>query len=78
MTPALIAHAQSLLRRCCAQCGSGKIPTGGDDHPAYREFGVLVPKLLACATAPHRWYGAVVAVFCSPACGLKWREAHAS
>lgn len=70
---ALLAHATALLAKRCAVCDSGNVPTGQDDHPVIRGLVVTAPKLFACADAPHRWYGNVVAVFCSPWCGLRWR-----
>lgn len=74
MTHALHTQAAALLTKRCAVCGSGEIPVGQDDHPRIHNFAVMAPKLFACADTPARWYGNVIAVFHSPACGARWRE----
>lgn len=74
MTLALQQHAAALLTKRCAVCCSGEIPVTRDDHPQVRGLAVTVPRLFACADTPHRWYGHVLAVFCSPACGAAWRD----
>jgi hypothetical protein len=57
----------------CAVCSSPDVPLGNDDHP-HTGQRVIAPKLFACAGTPHRWFGTIVAVFCSPKCGLAWRQ----